>query len=670
MSFDEIVTEISEHMALRSQEAINRIGRNVNVRYRAVTGELGILTSRQTTVYADVTLGDRMLSFENAEKLIEVFDTSDNGMRVLTEITPREMREIVPAEGAPTRYAVWAQNASSVTIMMDALPQEALRLYADVTSNATTLSSTDEPAFPASFHDILVMGGIADEYRKKKEFREAQDLEDKVVMRVRKLKHHLASSAALRIQQNKAGQSTRSSVASGSSGTGTTGGSSYTQTGLVTFDRDPSAPFAVAAGSAMVENFDAELLQGLTPAQIVALGGDCDGPASATDNAIARFDGTTGKLLQNSGITIADGATGALSGTNSGDVTLGGAPDYLTIAAQVITRALINLASHVTGRLPYANLTAAAAASKLLGRQSGSAGDWQEITLGAGLAMSGTTLSASSGYPADGRLTLTTGVPVTTADVTAAGTLYYTPYVGNKIATYDGSANWTVSAFTEKSLTLTLTSGFNYDIFIVDSTLALEALVWTNDTTRATALVYQDGILVKSGQTTRRYLGTIRASASNQTEDSFAKRFVWNYYNRVDRPMRVIDTTDSWSHNSASWHQANASSANQLAFVVGVAEDGIECTANAIAAVTGGIETVHVGIGLDSTSAIASGSTTGAVYASNADAGSARAAYHGFPGLGYHYLAWLEYGYATGATFYGDNGITFMQSGISAMWRA
>ena len=35
-------------------------------------------------------------------------------------------------------------------------------------------------------------------------------------------------------------------------------------------------------------------------------GGDVNGPGSSTDNAIARFDGTTGKLLQNSGATISD----------------------------------------------------------------------------------------------------------------------------------------------------------------------------------------------------------------------------------------------------------------------------------------------------------------------------------------------------------------------------
>jgi len=37
-----------------------------------------------------------------------------------------------------------------------------------------------------------------------------------------------------------------------------------------------------------------------------SLGGDVVGPASATDNAITRFDGTTGKLIQNSTVTIDD----------------------------------------------------------------------------------------------------------------------------------------------------------------------------------------------------------------------------------------------------------------------------------------------------------------------------------------------------------------------------
>ena len=41
-------------------------------------------------------------------------------------------------------------------------------------------------------------------------------------------------------------------------------------------------------------------------------GGDVVGPASATDNAITRFDGTTGRVIQNSVVTIGD--TGAATG--------------------------------------------------------------------------------------------------------------------------------------------------------------------------------------------------------------------------------------------------------------------------------------------------------------------------------------------------------------------
>ena len=60
--------------------------------------------------------------------------------------------------------------------------------------------------------------------------------------------------------------------------------------------------------------------------------GDVSGPTSATDNAIARFDTTTGKLIQNSLVTITD--TGdiegtkslALSGATSGALTIYSAP--------------------------------------------------------------------------------------------------------------------------------------------------------------------------------------------------------------------------------------------------------------------------------------------------------------------------------------------------------
>jgi hypothetical protein len=43
-------------------------------------------------------------------------------------------------------------------------------------------------------------------------------------------------------------------------------------------------------------------------------GGDVDGPISSTDNAIARFDNTTGKIIQNSSVIVDDGGSITTSG--------------------------------------------------------------------------------------------------------------------------------------------------------------------------------------------------------------------------------------------------------------------------------------------------------------------------------------------------------------------
>jgi hypothetical protein len=64
------------------------------------------------------------------------------------------------------------------------------------------------------------------------------------------------------------------------------------------------------------------------PVSAASASGDVDGPASATDNTMARFDGATGKIIQGSGITIDDSnnvsgiaaltASGVISGNGSG----------------------------------------------------------------------------------------------------------------------------------------------------------------------------------------------------------------------------------------------------------------------------------------------------------------------------------------------------------------
>lgn len=70
---------------------------------------------------------------------------------------------------------------------------------------------------------------------------------------------------------------------------------------------------------------------------------------------------------------------------SSTDVTLAGSPNYLTIVGQVITRALINLASHITGILPIANggtnASSAAGARSALGVDPAGTDNSTDVTL-------------------------------------------------------------------------------------------------------------------------------------------------------------------------------------------------------------------------------------------------------------------------------------------------
>lgn len=256
------------------------------------------------------------------------------------------------------------------------------------------------------------------------------------------------------------------------------------------------------------------------------------------------------------------------------------------------------------------------------------------------------------------RLTLTTGVPVTTSDVTAATTLYASPYKGSAIALYDGT-NWHRRTSTEFSITNAgLSASKPYDVFCYDNsgTPTLELLVWTNDTTRATALTTQDGVLCKTGAVTRRYLGTIYTDASSKFNDSMALRHVWNYNNRIARPMRVTDGTASWTYNTGSFRQANANTANQLDFVIGYSEDHVQATLTAASQYNNTGTGPSNGIGLDSTSSAASYSQAHFVSAAASATETLTIGYGDFPGVGRHTLVWLESGAGATTTFIGTSG--------------
>ena len=270
-----------------------------------------------------------------------------------------------------------------------------------------------------------------------------------------------------------------------------------------------------------------------------------------------------------------------------------------------------------------------------------------------------------------GRLTLTSGTPVTTANVTSATTLYYTPFVSNKIDLYNGTA-WVPFLFSELSISVptnTLTNQRPKDVFIYSNsgvpTLELGPN-WTSDTARATALVLQNGIYVKSGDTTRRYVGTIRGKfvgLDSYMEDSVASRFVWNYYNRMPRMLACTDSTASWTYSTATWRQARATTTNQVDFVVGIADTFVQAEVNTIlsnsTANQGGIAAVGYDTTTDSTAmpngtfrqaTIRSGSANAVVSGTSTNLG--------YPAIGYHYCSWNEISTGVGTTTYYSSSVT------------
>lgn len=258
-------------------------------------------------------------------------------------------------------------------------------------------------------------------------------------------------------------------------------------------------------------------------------------------------------------------------------------------------------------------------------------------------------------FHAGGRLTLTSASPVTTSDVTGAGTLYYAIYQDDQVALYDGT-RWRMYTFAERSLALSVTSGKNYDVFLFDNagTLTLElSAAWTNDTTRADALARQDGVWTKSGAATRRYLGTIRASAANVTEDSEAKRFVWNVDNRVGRALRKA-TVANHTYGTAAYRQFNADTTAQVEYVCGLAEDAQTISWGGLVQAGASGANFYLTYGVDATNGNSSRFTYGGVTGLAIQHLPAWAEAR-LPGLGYHYIAQIEYGHATNAPTFWDH---------------
>ena len=298
-----------------------------------------------------------------------------------------------------------------------------------------------------------------------------------------------------------------------------------------------------------------------------------------------------------------------------------------------------------------------------------------------------------------GRLTITSDTPALSSDTTAQTTVYYSPYLGNRISIPTASG-WSSGTFTELSQTLAdatkspAAAGVSsvYDLFVWSDSGTIRCTrgpAWSTTTSRGTGAgttelqrvngVYVNKVAITNGPGANLgiYVGTIGTSSSGangQLNVMFAPAAaaggtanrvdIWNAYNRIQFRSIVRDSTDTWAYTTATWRSANNSTSNRVTIVRGLDEGAIEASACGLASNSTGA-VVRSGIGIDSTSAVSH--FPGSLRISNAAFGNmiGPARYGGLPGIGSHFVQWLEHSDAAGTTnWYGDNGTTTDQAGL------
>lgn len=299
-----------------------------------------------------------------------------------------------------------------------------------------------------------------------------------------------------------------------------------------------------------------------------------------------------------------------------------------------------------------------------------------------------------------GRLTLTTNVPVLIATVATSANVLYTPYLGNLVPIWDG-VQFKPQIFTELTNVLAnsatgnagpaaAVAAKNYDLFLWQSggpNFLTRGGAWNSDTVRSATtendLQRVNGVLCNLNAITNgpaagygTYVGTVRTDAGGATVSwsvgasaaggTAATLNLWNMYNRVDVRPVVIDSNTSWSYTTATVRALDNSNGNRISFVRGLAEDSIEAMLMTRIQTVAAVNSFgFIGIGLNVTNgftqqqaivlnALAAGDTSVSISAKFIGSNPAVVA------IGFNFLQATEQGDGTNAsTIYGTPYMSF-----------
>ena len=259
------------------------------------------------------------------------------------------------------------------------------------------------------------------------------------------------------------------------------------------------------------------------------------------------------------------------------------------------------------------------------------------FTAAAGLApfvWTATNVSLLGNTRPGGRLTLTSGVPVLTADVVNAGTVYYTPYNGNLVPVFVGPS-WQNVTFIEIGLALNATfqtTGNLYDVFLYNNAGVVTIVAgpaWSSGTSRGvgagtTQIQMLNGIWVNTVSMTAHngantftvpalqgtYLGTIYCNANAAVTMNFLPASVaggsnnimglFNAYNQKRVSSIERDSTSAYTYTSNVVRIADNSNSNRVTFVDGLQQSPISVAYQSRTGLVVNGASTFIGIGVDS----------------------------------------------------------------------